>query len=264
MKTAKREAELKVPEEVVGKTLQDEELFLSSLPYVVAREGNNVTLRFRRFGLFTLTKKFTVSLASKSGTSATYALIAEGSTFSIILSYVDGKLKTEVNYSGEREWIVSKYIDTIAERILNNYYKELKKYETAVVQAESKGEAKSAKSTLSAELAGLGLSIKIISKSKLVKDEVIKVEKGGLMGYVEKLIVEYINYPLLYISGDASNGKFKLLVVNQEIKGIYANIEGKDYLGDERALYNFEGEMNIRVYVALSPSLLKELEAKLS
>lgn len=263
MKTAKREVGLKVPEEVVGRTLQDEDLFLSSLPYVVAREGDSVTLRFRRFGLFTLTKKFTVSLASKSGTSATYALIAEGAMFSIIISYVEDKLKTEVNYNGEREWIVSKYLDTIAERILNNYYKELKKYEAFAARGELREEVKSTKSTLSAELAGLGLSIKIISKSKLVKDEVVKVEKGGLMGYVEKLVLDYINYPLLYISGDASNGKFKLLVINQEIKGIYANIEGKEYLGDEKVLYNFEGEINIRVYVALSPSLLKELEAKL-
>ena len=262
MKTTRKEAEVKVPEEVVGKVLQDEELFLSSLPYIVAREGNNVTLRFRRFGLFTLTKKYSVTLTSKSPTSATYTLVSEGSMFAILFSYVDNKLVVEVNYNGEREWIVSKYMDMIAERLLNNYSKELKKYEAVKPLAPGAG-VQTGKYALSSELAGLGLTVKIISKSKLVKDETIKVEKGGLMGYVEKLVLDYINYPLLYISGDASNGKFKILIMNQEIKGIYANIEGKDYLGDEKALYQFEGEIAIRVYVALSPTLLRELEAML-
>ncbi len=53
------------------------------------------------------------------------------------------------------------------------------------------------------------------------------------------------------MSGNAENGSFRLIFVNGELKGVYVIVDGKEFVGEKKALNMIEGIARVKVYASL-------------
>ena len=226
---------------------------ISVLPNVVGIENNVVKLKFTRFLLFSFEGEFVVEPSFIGSGIVEYKLTdKKGNEIKIIIS-AEGKsgVKLSVSYSGEKEWIVGKGLHKILEEISNGIKSELSKLPE--VEQQTVGSK-----NFSLSLSKISSISKLIMKSKLAKTEDITLKEGEVLSYVEGIISDFANYPLIYISGSGSS-TFRLLFLNGELKGIYILKDGKDSFNEDD-LNHISGEFKIHVYVGISPRIVEVLE----
>ena len=168
--------------------------------------------------------------------------VLEGRRSKLVLEFKSNGAKVlgEVSYDGPRGWIVGKYLGKMLESLV----------EDAVRIADRIAKLRADKGDYSDLLASISWVSKLLMKSVLLRSELTMIRKGGLLGYVERLVEEKIlqEYPVVYVSGYGDSGTFRILFVGGEVRGVYANIGGKEYVGDERVLNEFEGVTRVKVY----------------
>lgn len=231
---------------VVFSQLKDAEYFLSIIPYQVERGKNFITLRFRRFGLFSFKKQFEIK-----GITTTKGMIAysfKSKNGDSLEFYITNRLERDhfvlnlaIQYSGEKEWIVGKYLKDIAESIERSIKEESERIKELAVS-----------SNLSENLGKLSFVTKLLIKSRIVKSEEINITKDKAVEELTKLIQDYLKYKVIYVSGTSHNSSFRVLFVNGNINGVYVNIYGNENY-DEQSLNELEGHFKVNVYVSLVP-----------
>ncbi|AWR94881.1 hypothetical protein [Acidianus brierleyi] len=223
---------------------------ISVIPSVVEVEKNMIKMKFTRMFLFSFESKFSIQPSFIGNGLVEYKLIDEkDNTFKIIFS-AEGKkgVKISLSYSGEKEWIVGKGLQKILNEISNGVNKEIPKVQI-----------KESEQDYSENLSKISYLSKLIMKSRLVKSQETSITEGGLIDYIQELISQFSEYPVIYISGSGSS-TFRILFVNGTLKGIYVLKEGKDYFGDENILNKLSGNFKIHVYVVISPEILEVIK----
>ncbi len=223
--------------------LGDREFVLSSLPYVVGRSADEVTLSFSRLLLrFRDTYKLKVE-GGASPTLVRHVLLGRRST--IVIEYEARKREIDVYglYRGPRRWVASKHVRDIAYSLVSEAARLAR-----VRPVDGSG------ADYSYALSSVSWVSKLVMKSVLVKNELAVIPRGGLVGYVERLVAEKLleRYPVVYVSGSGDRGVFRLLFVDGALRGVYAVVDGREYVGDDRALNALEGLVRVKVYAAVS------------
>ena len=231
------------------KYLRDEDFVKSSLPYLVGVGKGKVTLRFTRMLLFHFEDTYDLLITS---VSENVNHILTGRKSNIKLSFKkqsDDSINAIATYEGPKAWVVGSCLN----KLLITLIKEADARAKEAVEAEATREV----SDYSEKLALVSWVSKLLMKSLLVKSEIVAIPKGGLVSYVENLVAEEIlqKYRIVYVSGTSDNGTFRLLFANGSLAGTYVNLGGKEFVGDERALNEFEGFTKVRVY----GSMVKDL-----
>jgi len=224
---------------------KDRDVVISHLPGVVSIQGNKVKLRFRRV-MLTHESTYEVSAAILGPRMVEYKLADQRGNSLVILfsSRNERELTISVSYSGEREWVVNKAVKLIAKELQEGLRKEVEKLPSVSTRGD-----------YSQSLSKVSFITKLLMKSKLVKSEVVNVKEGELVDYLQEIISQYSQYPVIYISG-SGEGSFRLLFVGGEMKGVYVVREGRESL-EEGSLNILKGGFKIHVYVALSPKVLE-------
>ncbi|HIP85166.1 MAG TPA: hypothetical protein EYH17_00810 [Pyrodictium sp.] len=225
---------------LVLRVMGDSEFLYESLPFVVGREGGKVKLRFSRL-LFSFEDVYAPRVECDNGRRFV-RYVLEGRRSRLVLEFKSNgtKILGEGFYDGPRGWVVGKHLGRILESLVND----------AARIADKVAKLKIDKSDYSDLLASISWVSKLLMKSVLLRSELTMIRKGGLLDYVERLVVEKIlqKYPMVYVSGYGDSGTFRILFVGGEVRGVYANIGGKEYVGDERILNEFEGVTRVKVY----------------
>ncbi|BCU69299.1 hypothetical protein [Stygiolobus caldivivus] len=238
--------------------VKDTDTLLSYFPYQVERGRNTITLQFSRFLLLSFKDTFEVSFSQQSSLMFGYtlkSLTGRNNRFQIFINVRDNKNSTSlvhvaIEYSGEKEWIVKKYLSDIAESLLEGISREVKR----VSEIEAKSNEK--EFDYSKQLNKLSFVSKLLLKSRLVKSEGISIPKGQMLDTVLGSIGEVLSkYKTIYVSASATSASFRLLFINGELKGVYVNDNGKEYFSDENALSSLSGEFKLNVYVLLVPEI---------
>jgi len=231
------------------KYLRDEDFIKSSLPYLVGVRKGKITLRFTRMLFFHFEDTYDLLVTS---ISENVNHILTGRESNIKLTFKKGpnnSIVATATYEGPRAWVVGSCLS----KLLTTLIKEA----DARAREEVEATATRVASDYSEKLALVSWVSKLLMKSLLVKSEIVAIPKGGLVSYVENLVAEEIlqKYRVVYVSGTSDNGTFRLLFANGSLAGTYVNLGGKEFVGDERALNEFEGFTKVRVY----GSMVKDL-----
>jgi len=229
--------------DLVLRVMGDSDFLYESLPFVVGREGDKVKLRFSRL-LFSFEDTYTPQVEyDVNKRSVSYVLEGKQSRLVLVFRSNDTRIIGEASYSGPRGWIVGKHLDKILESLIND----------AIKIADRVSRLKIGKGDYSDLLASISWVSKLLMKSVLLRSELTMISKGGLLDSIERLVAEKIlqRYPVVYVSGYGDNGTFRILFVGGEIRGVYANVGGREYVGDERILNEFEGVTRVKVYGSL-------------
>jgi len=227
--------------------IKDPDIILSYIPYQVERGRNEITLRFSRFLLFSFKDKFEIEGKINTDGSSTYKLGSERKNrleISISIKEEKNLVTVEIKYSGEKEWIVNKYLKEIGESILNGIKEEAKK--VARIQTTE---------DFSENLGKLSFITKLLMKSRLVKTEEIDIRKNQFIPIISDLIQDFLRYQLIFVSGSSANGTFRLLFVGGEVKGVYVNMNGEKQINEE-TLDEIEGHFKVNIYVSLEPEVI--------
>ncbi len=236
------------PDKIVD-YLSNIENVLPILPYTTGRSRGKVRLEFRRLRVFRFVDEFVVRSIRQD---RSLILLFEGSRSRIRFFFrpEESSVTVLIDYDGPRGWIVGKYLSEIASVLV--YEADRAVYSAGRREAEAFAD-------LSANLARISWVSKLLMKSVMIKNETRVVSKGGLLDYIESLIMEekvFSKYPGLYISGDGVNSKMRLLFLNGELKGVYVVLGDKEFFGDENVLKEIGGLMRIRVYGIIRPELV--------
>ncbi len=232
--------------------LSDIGFVFSNLPYVTGRrKGNIVALRFSRFKIFKITDVYELKLSRHS---SDLELILEGvhSRISIVLAPEGNIVKAVAKYEGPRGWIVSKFLPKIAESLIKAAEKEAEKQRVSLSVGQD----------YSRDLSKISWVTKFVMKAILLKSQVVNLSKGELLEYIEEMAAKdrvFEKYSVVYVSGESANGKFKLLFINGELKGVYVNLGGREFFGDETKINEFSGLTRIRVYGSLKPEAISTM-----
>ncbi|MEM0175450.1 MAG: hypothetical protein QXU86_05190 [Metallosphaera sp.] len=229
----------------------DPQNIISVMPGVVSIKENKVRLKFRRL-FFYHDSTYTISPVIQSQKMVEYKLSDDkNNTLKILLSITEkNEVTIAVSYSGEREWVVGKALDSIAKEISDGLKRELESSITV---------EKNHQSNYSDLLSRLSTLTKLIMKSKMVKSELVEIKEGELINYLQEVITEFQQYPVIYVSG-SGQGTFRLLFINGELKGIYVIKNGEEHKGEEETLNKLSGTYKIHTYVALSPRVLEVIQ----
>ncbi|QKR00250.1 hypothetical protein GWK48_07560 [Metallosphaera tengchongensis] len=219
---------------------------ISVIPNVVSVNGNTVKLKFTRMMFFSYESSFTINPSYVGSGLIEYKLVnGNNDNFKIIFVAEDrDKVKISLSYQGEKEWIVSKSLPAILGEIIRGVNKEL-----------SRARVEERRIDYSANLSKISFLSKLILKSKLVSSQEVTLNQGEVIDYLQQLISEFSEYPIIYISGSGSSS-FRLLIVNGNISGVYLMKDGKEYF-DEEILNALSGTFKVHVYTALSPKALE-------
>ncbi len=225
--------------------LADRGFTLSYMPFIVGITGNRVKLLFTRFLVAKYSDEYELSITSSAGVVA-HSFTGKQSRFTIEYRVEGEQLTARGGYQGPRKWLVSGKLRDIAKSLV----------EAALREAEKTGEERGrvgGAEDFSENLKSLSWTSKLIMKSMLLRNEATIITKGGLVDYIERLIGEGIvkKYCVVYVSGSSENGSFRLLFVNGELKGVYAIVDGKEYIGDDKALNMLQGVTRVKVYGSL-------------
>ncbi|BCU67644.1 hypothetical protein HS7_10810 [Sulfolobales archaeon HS-7] len=238
--------------------VKDADTLLSYFPYQVEKGRNTLTLQFSRFLVLSFKDTFEISFSKQSSLMFGYtlkSLKSRNNKFQIFISVRDNKNSTilvhmAIEYGGEKEWIVKKYLPDIAESLLEGINKEVKRV------SEIEAESNEKEFDYSKQLNKLSFVSKLLLKSRLVKSEGISIPKGQMLDTVLGSIGEVLSkYRTIYVSASATSASFRLLFINGELKGVYVNDNGKEYFNDENALSSLSGEFKVNVYVLLVPEI---------
>ncbi len=234
------------PDKIVD-YLSNIENILPILPYTTGRSRGKVKLEFRRLRVFRFVDEFEVRSIRQD---RSLTLLFEGSRSRIRFFFrpEESSVTVLIDYDGPRGWIVGKYLSEIASVLV--YEADKAVHSTKSIEAVA---------DLSANLARISWISRLLMKSVMIKNETRVVSKGGLLDYIESLIMEekvFSKYPGLYISGDGVNSKMRLLFLNGELKGVYVVLGDKEFFGDENVLKEIGGLMRIRVYGIIRPELV--------
>ncbi len=234
------------PDKIVD-YLSNIENILPILPYTTGRSRGKVKLEFRRLRVFRFVDEFEVRSIRQD---RSLTLLFEGSRSRIRFFFQpnESSIIVSIDYDGPRGWIVGKYLSEIASVLV--YEADKAVHSTKSIEAVA---------DLSANLARISWISRLLMKSVMIKNETRVVSKGGLLDYIESLIMEekvFSKYPGLYISGDGVNSKMRLLFLNGELKGVYVVLGDKEFFGDENVLKEIGGLMRIRVYGIIRPELV--------
>ncbi|TRM97381.1 hypothetical protein DMP16_02890 [Sulfolobus sp. B1] len=224
---------------------------ISILPNVVSVENNTyVKFRFSRFLLFSFESKFSIKPGYFGDKIIEYKLVDQkGNTFKILFTVEnDDKVRISIAYSGEKEWIVGNALHNILSELRQGIEKEISRYE---VQPQLED--------YSHKLAKMSYLTKLIIKSKLIDTEEVTVTQGGLVDYLQQIVAQYAQYPVIYVSGTGSS-TFRVLLINGELKGVYILDNNKEYFGEEEVLNKLVGEFKLNIYVMISPKALEVLQ----
>ncbi len=224
---------------------------ISILPNVVSVENNtSIKLRFSRFLLFSFESKFDITLGYSRDKFIEYKLVdPKENTFKILFT-VEGedRVRISLSYSGEKEWIVGNALHKILSELKQGMEKEILKYQVSPHLED-----------YSHKLAKMSYLTKLIVKSKLIDTEEITVTQGGLVDYLEQIVTQFAQYPVIYVSGTGSS-TFRVLLINGELKGVYILDNNREYFGEEEVLNRLVGEFKLNIYVIISPKALEVLE----
>lgn len=238
--------------DLVMRWAKEQSNIISILPNVIKIQGNVVRLRFTRLLLFSFESDFSIELAFVGSGLVEYKLKDEkDNEIKIIITAQPKKgVKIATSYSGQHEWIVSKGLKRILEEIVKGIRNEASKFkEVEEVQTEAEN--------YSPMLSKISSITKIIMKSKLVKSEEVTLKEGEVLSFIEEVISEYSNYPIIYVSG-AGDSAFRLLFINGELKGVYVMRNEKESYNEEE-LNRLSGNFKIHIYVAISPKVVEAI-----
>jgi len=238
--------------------VKDADTLLSYFPYQVERGRNTITLQFSRFFILSLRDTFEVSFSQQSSLMFVYtlkSLTGKNNKFQIFINVRDNKNSTSlvhlaIEYSGEKEWIVKRYLPDIAHSLLEGISREAKRAYEAKAQENEK------EFDYSRQLNKLSFVSKLLLKSRLIKSEGISVPKGQMLDTILSSIADILSkYKTIYVSASSTSSSFRLLFINGDLKGIYVNENGKEYYSDENVLSPLSGEFKVNVYVLLVPKI---------
>jgi len=227
--------------------LARQEYIVSNMPYLVGIEGDAIRLLFKRL-LFSYSDRYSLDVrATENHREVTIRLNGEKSSIVITFSAKGGRLTYSASYKGPRRLLVKGLVNKMAKKLL----------EKAVRDSESMAldETSASGVDYSRSLSSLAWVTRLLQKSMLVHQGVISVPLGGLVHQVEAIISgkELLKkYSLIYVSGTSNSGSFRLLFENGRLAGVYANIDGREYYGNERVLGSIAGVINIRIYGSLT------------
>jgi len=229
------------------RVLEDEEFVRENMMYVVGVRGERVALRFRRLGLFSFSDEYVLKVVRRRD-SLVHFLNGFKSRASI--SYrvdSDDCVVIRVEFEGPRKWVALPCLLRLAETMIFE----------AVDRVRSESSA-SRLHRLSEKLALMSWIAKLLSRSILVKSEIVSVPRGGLVSYIESLLSDtnLRKYRVVYVSGSGEHGAFRIVFVDGSLAGVYINYRGTER-SDERALNDFEGFVRIKVY----GSMVRDLES---
>ncbi len=234
--------------DLILKCLKDEDFIKSSLPYLVGVREGKITLRFTRMLLFHFEDTYDLLVTSING-SVNHVLTGERSNIKLTFSASANDLITATaTYEGPRAWVVGSCLSKLVTTLIRE----------AEARAREAAEVKDRETAdYSEKLALVSWVSKLLMKSLLVKSEIVAIPKGGLVNYVENLVTEEIlqKYRVVYVSGTSDEGTFRLLFANGSLVGTYVNLGGKEFVGDEKALNEFEGFTKVRVYGSMVKNL---------
>ncbi|BFH73927.1 hypothetical protein SJAV_18710 [Sulfurisphaera javensis] len=233
-------------DQLIINQLRDNDFFLSIIPYQVERGKNAITLRFKRFALFSFKDQFIIEGKTETKNLITYTFKSKnGNSLEFyIANRVDKNqlvFDLTIQYSGEKEWIVRKYLRDIAESMERSIKDEIKKIKDRVISTN-----------LSENLGKLSFLAKLLMKSRIVKSEEIDIIRSQAVEVLSQLIQDYLRYRLIYISGTSNNSTFRVLFVDGNVSGVYVNINGNENYG-EQSLNELEGHFKVNIYVSLVP-----------
>ncbi|MCY0860613.1 MAG: hypothetical protein OWQ54_09310 [Sulfolobaceae archaeon] len=229
---------------------KDSQNLISVLPNVVSVEGNTfIKFHFTRMLFFSFESKFRIEKSNIENKVIEYNLVDPKLNKFEILFITEGqkRVRISISYFGDKEWIVGNALRKMLTEIERGIEKELSKLEVTP-QAED----------YSHKLAKISYLSKLIIKSKLVDSESVKVPQGGLVDYLEQVMAQYSQYPVIYVSGTGSS-TFRVLFINGDLKGIYVLDNDKEYFGDEEILNKLYGEFKVNIYVMITPKILEVL-----
>ncbi len=223
--------------------LKDKEFIISSLPCVVARFSNKILLRFSRLLLFRVDDVYSLDI-EQIDKGIVIKLFGEKSTVTLIFR-LSGNDKIEYigEYNGPKQWVVVPCLEDIGRSVIKDVTEEARR--RSVERSRT-----AAGADYSALLAKVSWVSKLLLRSVLIKSEIVAINKGSLISYIEDLASEGVlsKYKTIYVSGTSDIGSFRMLFINGELVGVYSLIRGKEYVGDDKVLNEFEGFTRIRVY----------------
>ena len=247
MKSYMVEEKVSADTSTLSEIIKNSDIILSYIPYQVERGRNEITLRFSRFLLFSFKDKFEIEGKINKNESSIYRLGSERKNkleISITIKEEKSLVNIEVKYSGEKEWIVNKYLKEIVESILNGIKEEVKKETTIQTNAD-----------FSENLGKLSFITKLLMKSRLVKTEEIEIRKGQLISIISDLIQQFLSYKLIFVSGSSTSGTFRILFIGGDVRGVYVNMNGEKQMNEE-TLDEIEGRFKVNIYVSLEPEAI--------
>ncbi|ARM76450.1 hypothetical protein [Acidianus manzaensis] len=252
MKSETEDIEIARPE-VVMNWARDQSNIISIIPNVVEIKGNIIKLKFTRLLLFSFESYFSIEPTFVGNGLIEYKLKDKNDNeLKIILTAEPKKgVKVGINYSGEKEWIVSKGLKKILDEITNGIKNEISKFKEEEIEETSSG-------NYSTYLSKISSISKLLMKSKLAKSDEVSLKQGEVLNYVEEAISQYSNYPVIYISG-SGDSTFRLLFINGELKGVYILKDGKDSFNEEDLNY-LSGDFKIHIYVGISPRIAEVIK----
>lgn len=226
------------------------EKLLDFIPYQVSRYDHSVTLNFSRF-ISLLSFKDTFNIQKDiSKNLVTLKLVSMKNNelkIFIVLSGQVNKTRVEilVEYKGEKEWIVGKYLNNIAVSVLNGIKLLMETYSKT-------------QEDLSHKLNSLQFLSNLMLRMKLESQIVATIKKGEMTVFlIDNVIRKYKDNNFLLITGMSDKYSFRLIYMNNEIKGLYLNDSGTSRFGKEVNLDDIDGEVRINVYTPLDKSVIK-------
>ncbi len=223
--------------------LKDKEFIISSLPCVVARFSNKILLRFSRLFLFRVDDVYSLDI-EQIDKGTVIKLFGEKSTVTLIFRLLENdKIEYVGEYNGPKQWVVVPCLEDIGRSVIKDVAEEARR--RSVERSHT-----AAGADYSALLAKVSWVSKLLLRSVLIKSEIVAINKGNLISYIEDLASEGVlsKYKTVYVSGTSDIGSFRMLFISGELVGVYSLIRGKEYVGDDKVLNEFEGFTRIRVY----------------
>jgi len=225
--------------------LSSEDFVKENVPYVVGVENGLVRMRFRRALLFSFEDRYSVA-TGRDGSVARCSFNGSRSRFVAVFEPRERAIDVSISYEGPRRWVVVPCLARLGRELV-----------MAAVEESRSRASTGAVGDYSERLALISWVSSLLMRSMLLKTEIVVVPRGGLAEVVEKLASEglFAKYRVLYVSGSSDRGTFRLLFIDGKLAGVYATVGGKEVVGDERALNEFEGFTKIKVYGSNVPEL---------
>ncbi|MEB3851476.1 MAG: hypothetical protein LRS49_02690, partial [Desulfurococcales archaeon] len=228
--------------------LRDPGFIVSNLPGVTAVEPGRVRVEYRRFGLPVFRDWYTVEVREASDQRAVIIELAgEKSRARMLFTSGIGGLEVKADYRGPRGFLVAGALRKAARALAKVALREAARLARAAEAAASRGD-------LSRALADLSWTSSLLARSVLLDTRLASAAEGVLSTIAEEALADtgaLTDYPMVYVSGKAENGSFRLIFSKGRLAGAYLVVDGREYYGSLDALKRLRGITTIRVYGVL-------------